>query len=300
MYKRMLVPVDGSPLAKVIIEYARKLVSIIGLEVVILKVLAPEDKTLLPMNQAYIDRAAERIACGGFGDELKCRGELVIDRSPVEAIKKSARKNNVDFILMATHGRSGFSRLVIGSVADALLRKSQIPIWLIHTGIPKERMMDPSSGSQIMLLLDGSKRAESSIPHVEKLAKQFGVDVTEVVLVRVCEEPEIISDYPPNMPLSWEDYVATEKDKCKHDSKNYLEEIIGNLRDKGINARYEILMGEPTAEIIGYAQQSNFRLIVMATHARSGFSRWAYGSVAEIVIKGATVPVFLVRNKQVI
>lgn len=296
MYKRMLVPLDGSTLAEVLVEYATKLTSVMGIEAIVLNVLGPEEKALLPMHQAYVERAAEKIVAASGDRPVKAWGEVVIG-NPVESIKKYARKNNIDFVLMATHGRSGFSRIVMGSVADALLRESHIPIWLIRAGIPEKKVKDTSREGRVMLLLDGSKKAEASLPHVEELAKQLGPEFTDVVLVSVCSQPEVASDYPSDMPMSWDEHVAAEQERCQLDTSSYLKETASRLEQKGVKASYEVLMGNPAAEIVDYANRNNFSLIVMATHGRSGFSRWAFGSVAEKVLMGVTTPILLVRTK---
>lgn len=296
MYKRMLVPLDGSTLAEVLIDYAQKLASVTGIEAVMLNVITPDEKALLPMHQAYVERAAERLISGAPDKPVKAWGEVAVGNA-VDAIKKHAKKHNADFLLMATHGRSGFSRIVIGSVADALLRESKIPIWLIRAGIPEKKVKDTSPEGRILLLLDGSKRSESAIEHVENLVKQVGTEMTEVVLVSVCNDPEVTSDYPANMPMSWDEHVEAEKVKCQLDTGAYLKAVAERLAGKGIKATCDTLMGDPAVEIIEYANRSNFSLIVMATHARSGFSRWAFGSIAEKVIKGVTTPVFLVRAR---
>jgi len=296
LYKRMLVPLDGSNLAEVLVDYAKKLASVMGVEAIMFNVLSPEEKAMLPMHQAYVERAAEKIISGAQNKPVKAWGQVAIG-SPVDEIKKHAKKHNADFVLMATHGRSGFSRIVIGSVADSLLRESKLPVWLIRSGISEKRVKDTSPEGRLALLLDGTKRAEASIPHVEMLSRQFGAELTEVELISVCQNPEITSDYPASMPLSWDEYVASEKEKCRRNTGKYLKEVADRLMESGIQVRYEALMGDPAVEIIDHIKRSNFSLIVMATHARSGFSRWAFGSVAEKVIKGVTTPVFLVRSK---
>jgi nucleotide-binding universal stress UspA family protein len=97
--------------------------------------------------------------------------------------------------------------------------------------------------------------------------------------------------------MSWEEHVAAETAKCEMNSERDLKKAAEQMKSDGLKVSYEILMGDPATEIIDYASRSNFSLIVMATHARSGFSRWAFGSVAEKVLLGVTTPILLVRNK---
>jgi len=296
LYNKMLVPLDGSALSEVLIDYAAKVASITGLETVMFNVLPPEEKSVLPMHQAYVDMAAERIIHNGQERMVKAWGEVGIG-SPAETIKKYAKKKGIDFILMATHGRSGFSRIVLGSVADALLRESRIPVWLIRAGIPEKKVKDSSPQGKVLVLLDGSKRSEAAIPHVEALAECFGAELTEVELVSVCSFPDISSDLPSHMPMSWSKQTAAEQAHSKLSTEKYLKNIAAHLLDIGLKVKWRVLTGDPAAEIIGYAARNNYSLIVMATHVRSGFSRWAFGSITEKVLMGVTTPIFLVRSK---
>ena len=150
----------------------------------------------------------------------------------------------------------------------------------------------------MLVPLDGSKLAESVLPHVEALAKQRGVGVVDVVLLRVYEPPVIPSDYPEGiMPISWEEHVEQERAKSKLACEQYLAGVEKQLKGVGLTVRSEVLVGKPADEIIDYANRNPFNLIVMATHGRSGLSRWAYGSVAEKVLLGVSSPLFLVRQR---
>ena len=296
LYKKILVALDGSALSEMLIDYTAKVVSITGLEAVMFNVIPPEDKSVLPMHQAYVDMAAEKVVQNSREKAVKAWGEVAVG-SPAETIKKYARKKGVDFILMATHGRSGFSRIVIGSVADALLRESRIPVWLIRAGIPEKQVKDSSPHGRVMVLLDGSKRAEAALPHVESLAECFGAELTEVELVSVNNVPDIASDYPSDMPMSWSKHAAAEKARSQLNTEKYLTSVAEKLQGTGLDVKWKVLAGDPAAEIAGYAGRNNHSLIVMATHLRGRFSRWAFGSVAEKVLLGVTTPVFLVRSK---
>jgi nucleotide-binding universal stress UspA family protein len=226
---------------------------------------------------------------------VEARGELAVGY-PAEEILRYADNNNIDLILIATHGRSGVKRWAVGSVADKVLSASKVPVWLVRADIPEEVVHDEWPKRTVLVPLDGSELAESVLPHVEALAKQRGAELVEVVLLRVCYPPEISSDYPEaSMPLSWEEHVKHEMTWAQQGSEQYLADVQRRLKGSGLNVRSEVLMGKPADEIIKYVKDNNINLIVMATHGRSGLSRWAYGSTADKILRGATSPIFLVR-----
>ena len=313
MYKRMLVPLDGSELAEVVFTYAKELAGRLSLDVTLLHVCSPTEQELAPMHRSYTEHMAgivklqveaiqKKVGIQPGGKAVEVRGELVVGY-PAEEILSYADENDIDLILMSTHGRSGIRRWAMGSVADKVLRASKVPVWLVRAGIPEEVVYDKWPSRTILVPLDGSELAESVLPHVEAVAKQRGAEIVDVILLRVCEPPIISSDYPEAiMPLSWEEHVEQQMALCKRASEKYLASVEKRLKDAGLKVRSEALVGKPPLgnpanEIIDYANRNPFNLIVMATHGRSGISRWAYGSVAARVLLGVSSPLFLVRPR---
>lgn len=306
MYKRMLVPLDGSELAEVVFGYAKELAGRLDLDLILLHVSGPKEQDLLPIHRAYIERAAESVKRQSIqvqertkrepgGKALEAGGEVVMGH-PAEEILRYAEDNDIDIILLATHGRSGVKRWAIGSVADKVLRASKVPVWLVRASILEEIVHDKWPNRMMLVPLDGSKLAESVLTHVEALAKQRGAELCDVVLLRVCEPPIILSDYPEAiMELSWEEHVEKEKAWAKQAGERYLAVVEKRLRDAGLNVRSEVVLGRPIDEIIDYANKNPFNLIVLATHGRTGITRWAYGQVADKVLQRSQSPILLVR-----
>ena len=79
--------------------------------------------------------------------------------------------------------------------------------------------------------------------------------------------------------------------------QRYLAEVAEGLAKKGVKAGIAVMMGEAAEQIVDFARSENAELIIMASHGRSGFSRWAMGSVAEKVFHGSSVPILLVKAK---
>ncbi len=146
---------------------------------------------------------------------------------------------------------------------------------------------------KILVPLDGSKLAECVLPHVEELA-QSGV-VKEIVLLRVCDSPSIIADYPEGKGKTWEKHVERLTSNAEQQCSLYINDVAQSLKDKGYKVKAESRLGKPADEIVNYANKNKIDLIVMASHGRSGISRWAYGSVAEKVLRSSCVPVLLVK-----
>jgi len=154
---------------------------------------------------------------------------------------------------------------------------------------------------KIMVPLDGSKLAECVLSHAEELASRCATE--EVVLFSVTER---IAGYVPVTELSLPAGplpppaqpgagVPVTVGKMQRQAQRYLDRIAKQLQKKGIKVRTEVLLGNPAEEITIYAITRECDLIIIASHGRSGPSRWAYGSVADKVFRASCVPVLMVR-----
>jgi nucleotide-binding universal stress UspA family protein len=301
MYQRVLLPLDGSELAEVALSYAKGIAGRLGLEVLLLHVAGKGEAESLPLHRAYIDQASERLrremaeVQGKTGSEpVVVKGEVAVGY-PAEEILRYAGEKEVDLILMATHGRSGVRRWVLGSVADKVLRSAALPVLLIRAGMPKDAAYERWSSPKMLVPLDGSELAELVLPHVEALALPQGGAAAEVVLVGICEPLVLPPVTTPETSVNWgtaaDEYLA----KSKKSAERYLFKVQRGLTDAGLKVSLEVLEGDPATEIIDYAGRKQVNLIVMATHGRSGIGRWAYGSVAQKVLHGGSTPILLVR-----
>ncbi|MDY6833204.1 MAG: universal stress protein [Chloroflexota bacterium] len=298
----MLVPLDGSKLAEVVFVYAKELAGRLDLDVILLSVYSPNEKGST-MHRAYIDLAAETIqreainiqenSGGRHGSRtLTATGELA-EGYPAEEILRYADENDIDLILMASHGHSGIRRWAMGSVAEKVLQSSKAPVLLIRSCVPEDIVYDRWSRTTLLVPLDGSHMSESVLPHIEALAKQHGRQQVDITLLHVAEDPSMVSQL--DRFLIHKDYTDNADEHYPYTDEEYLARVARQLKDKQLSVSSVVLEGRPADEIVDYANQNHFNLIVMATHGRSGLSRWAYGSVANKVLLGVCTPLFLIR-----
>jgi nucleotide-binding universal stress UspA family protein len=148
--------------------------------------------------------------------------------------------------------------------------------------------------NKIMVPLDGSDLSECVIPHVEAIISGF--KTKEVVLVRVVDPIRL----PVSVPAQG-NFGFTDKDRHKMDTnrkkaaKKYLEKTTASLNLPGTVLNYDVLEGNPAHMLADYAAENEMDLIVIASHGRSGVSRWVMGSVAERIVRTSCVPVLMVR-----
>ena len=142
--------------------------------------------------------------------------------------------------------------------------------------------------SKVLVPLDGSELAECVLPHVKAIAR--GCSTGDVMLVEVVE-PQAIWALEG---IEAVDFVALQKADMAA-AKEYLSKVQSQLTSEGLNVSSEVLEGKAAESIIEFAEQNAVDLIAIATHGRSGISRWVFGSVADKLLRSSHVPVLMIR-----
>jgi len=284
MYKKMLVLLDGSKMAEIVFTYAQELSGRLNMTLDLLHVCSPQEAEQLPMHEAYMERMAEivqgraaeiRVKLNETIEEkdMRAQGKVVVGY-PAEEILKYADANDIDLIMMSTHGRSGVRIWGLGSVAEKVIHASRIPIWLVPSDIREEVIWDRLQKKTIVVPLDGSKFSATVIPHVINIIRQRE-SALEVVLLYV-EDPRIYVELAS---------VSSKQVEADHFyMRNYLEEQVQRLNREGIASRAEMLVGNPASQFISYIEKNPAQLIAMSTHGHAGISRMIFGSFAENVL----------------
>lgn len=144
---------------------------------------------------------------------------------------------------------------------------------------------------EILVPLDGSKRAEKILPHVEELARVYHA---EVVFLQVIGCPPVDSGIV-GAPFD-EEQCRKESQRRREDIESYLESWQSRFREKSIEARTCLGAGPVVEAILDAAEREGADLIALASHGRSGLSRVFYGSVAAGVLHRADRPLLLIRS----
>lgn len=305
MERQLLIPLDGSLLAEQALDYAvvlaRRNSSVLHLvRVVGYPPLVPAYEW--PVPSAVDSRqwlADERQAAQTYLDELKARYEqqglavrtTILDGEPAHAIIQFAtEQTSVREIVLASHGRSGLGRWVLGSVAEKLVQATPVPILVIHGDERKvETFKIPPELRTIIVPLDGSAIAEQALPLASQLAEAHSAELVLLSVTPGIDDPGLIES---GLVPMWS---AGEKAQAREQAQKYLEQLEQSLQTPRLRLRHLVVSGTPAEMIDEIAQETVASMIVMATHGRSGFSRMWMGSVATKLIRSSQRPIFLVR-----
>ena len=298
MYEKIMVPLDGSELAEVALPYAEELAVQLGSEIILISVSELLKDPQEEIDQSYFQKIVESIkerAARYSGQPATTQAikvkSVLLSGHPAEKIVEYADSENISFIIMSTHGRSGIQRWALGSVADKVMRASTKPVVLIRSKDSRSDIRVEGLLRKVVVPLDGSKEAEAVIPYIEELASKLKLGV---ILVQVLDRGyNTLEGY---FPLSDQ---QMESDKAI--ATTYLNNMGARLKEKGITVSAEqklnidIIYGNPAEEIIKLANEKQVDFIAMTTHGRSGVGRQVFGSVAERILREGNTPLMLVK-----
>lgn len=299
MYNCILVPLDGSTTAEQALPYARWLAESFRISIELVAVVDTEAFTAAASidraHSATIVQEKELRRAKNYLDSISRRLPGLTVKSFVkrgyaaEIIVEEAEKDKNILITIATHGRSGLKRWLLGSTAEKVVRAARNPVFLVRAN-EKAENRNAVGFKTIIVALDGSEVAESILPSVVDLAKALN---PHVLLIRSFS-------VPASLYVGDEGYYAidVEQDRKQFEAEAcaYLKKKQDELTGFGIgNVATICPEGYAADEIIALSERTPGAMIAMCTHGRSGISRWAMGSVTETVIRHAQVPVLIRR-----
>jgi nucleotide-binding universal stress UspA family protein len=299
MFTKMLIPLDGSPTAEKVLPYARAVGGVLKIPVELLAVVdIGEMATHMTAAKAkFLDTMiadAERSS----RDYLKTIGaratgidliSTVAKGRPEDVIIEKAGADKNTLVAMATHGRSGLNRWMLGSVTEKVLRGCENPLLLVRASEDIDEKEKVALNS-VIVPLDGSELAEKVFPSVVALAKSMNL---EVILFRAYHIPyNAYAGDDGYSAINYEELLASVKDEAT----DYLEKKTAELKGQGVaKVSFVAKEGSSADEIIAFGRARPDNLIAMCSHGRSGVTRWVLGSVTEKVVRHAGEPVLVVR-----
>lgn len=284
MWKKILVPLDGSDLAELALPYAEELAGAFHSELILLYAGKSSEEQYLHMHQLYLEKMAVQTK-----KVIKRVSPVVISGKPAEAIIKYTEKNDIRLIVMASHGSSGIIPWATGGIASKVIDATGVPLLLIKVTKPWRKTKEKHLISRILLPLDGSEAGEAAITRVKELKSRLEA---EVILLEVVPEGRHIRTIGG---LDHILYPETEIETFKAEAKEYLDKVYKRMqRGKG-ELKVEIRSGEVAKEILNYARKKKASLIAISSHGHSGMTKWVFGSTAQKIIEDSPIPVLVVK-----
>ena len=333
MFKRIIVPLDGSNRAERAIPIAARIArasegSIILLSIVTIPLeigsqvipLSGFSSTTLDndINAAtnYLAAIARRDELDGIGLKMK-----VLTGSAAQKILDVVEEEQADLIVMCSHGITGIKRLMLGSVAEKVARHSTVPLLVLRQdgSVPASSYPDhlrPLRAVVAIVALDGSALAEAALMPAASLVMALAAPARgSLQLTRVVKLPIKVSESAEQSKHSYSESMGPHlKDQAIREAKTYLGNLVeqlrqGPLKDADLTLTWSVATGKDVAETLIRAAETGediegsevfggCDLMVLATHGRGGLERWVLGSVTEHILGATRLPMLIVRPKE--
>jgi len=268
---RILVPLDGSPEAECVFPTLSPLLHARTARVILFRVAESNESPVAA--ESYLSDVQKFLAKEGIQAEVKTSW----GRAPVEILWQ-AHPSRCDLIAMTTHGRTGWRRLLLGSVAEAVLRQAEVPLLVNRPG------MRVGNWRRLVVALDGSPLAEGILPEATRMARLFGADLHLLKVVGpsilVGGAGEGVAPLPPEDPMP------------------YLRSVAARPGFQGIRTVLVSREGPAGFEIARYAEEEKAGTVCVMTHGRSGLGRLLMGSTTEDLFRLAPCAVFVRRAEK--
>ncbi|CAN5406225.1 hypothetical protein BH10CHL1_BH10CHL1_00980 [soil metagenome] len=299
MLNKVLVPLDGSPLATCVIPHLVAITQATDAQITLLRVTEMNDPSgrINPVEwhlskveaQTYLDEIAEQLEqFTGHKPETQ-----VLQGPAAERIIEYAQKHEQDLIVLSTHGQSGLNGWNVSSVAMKVINRAGLSILLVPAYLPDTSSQEGNWGvihyQHILAPLDGSQRAECVLPIAASLAQQYQADL---LLAHVVVRPEMIQ----RMPLTNEDATLADQvvERNQIQATKYFEQLQNRLSPA---PRTRVLVGEHvTSELHKLLEQEKVDLVLVSAHGNSGQNQWPYGSVVTSFITYSAVPLLILQD----
>jgi nucleotide-binding universal stress UspA family protein len=300
MFRRILIPLDGSPRAEAILPQVARLLKRKDSEILLLRAIplplaakGPREPALLDRERGEAQKYVHDLAKRFMDEGANVRGK-VAEGPPAAAIQKAARDENATMIAMTTHGRTGLARWMLGSVAEKVVRATDLPVLLVRSFRPSSQGgFEPVTSVElrfrkILVPTDGSDAALAIAPAATLFALLFGSEIIVLHVESIVPQGAALPGMEAGAPLATLTPPPADEDPA-------IGKMAERLTQAGLRVTRRTSLGDPASEIIDRSIASGVDLIAMATHGRSGLARWMLGSVTERVLRHAGVPLLIVR-----
>lgn len=284
MFTKILVPLDGSQLAERALEPALALAQPGFSSVVLLQAPAAEWVMLPEVAGGYAPVGALEAARMDAENYLAARRTTyatdqisirarVIEGSAPEVIVETAADEAADLIVMSSHGYSGLTRWVLGSVAERVLHAAPCPVLVMRSPKPVRHVLIP---------LDGSPLAEHALAPGLEVARRLHAHVT---LLRAL--PPVSAEAREHLEMVEHGLGLRLESDLFDEANDYLARIATAHRPAGVTLKSVIVTEHPAEAILTYVEHHAVDVIAISTHGYTGLKRWTYGSVTDKVVREA-------------
>jgi nucleotide-binding universal stress UspA family protein len=300
MLDSILVPLDGSALAECVLPHTVAFAGTSGAKVTLLRVVeqskSPEtvysiDPLSWQISKTEASLNLEKVAADLNGAGLQTE-TVVLEGAAAERIVEHAQSNDINLIILSSHGQSGLSQWGISSSAQKIILSAPTSLLIVRANLPVTTTLSEPHYKQILVPLDSSWRAESVLPLILPLARNHR---SKLHIVHVVDKPVMARRTPPTEQDL--DLVRRITERNREEATRYLEQFQSRLPVEGIDSQTHLLIDDdPAAALHEFAERERIELVALSAHGYTGSNRWPYGSVVSNFIFYGKSPLLIVQD----
>jgi nucleotide-binding universal stress UspA family protein len=299
MFEKILVPLDGSLIATCVLPHVAAMARLTNQTVTLLRIMDSRDSgmTVNPVDwqlqkseaQHYLQETGKKIQESITGTPES----VLLEGRPADRIIEYANQNEVDLVVLSSHGQGGLHSWNVSSNTQKVLYRVGTSVLLVrayqaNAPLPQEAIK-PIRYRRILVPLDGSQRAEHVLASATALAE--GHDA-ELILVHVVTQPTMMQ----RMPLTAEDATLAEQifERNQIHANKYFEQLRGRLQPK---PQTHVLTNHNVPAVLhNFVNQNEIDLVLLSAHGHSGEGRWPFGSIVSSFVNFGMTPLLIMQD----
>ena len=236
----------------------------------------PGRREMLQRMFEVADSELARLAGERSTEPLRIRQERRRGYSPASVIADYAVENDIDLIVMGTHGRRAATRFLLGSTAEEILRRAACPVLTISPSATNLKALN-----KILVPVDFSGHSPRGVATASALADKFGAELSMIHVIEWPAQPDF---------YGWSANQGALDDLTRRAGAE-LETLLAEVGGPVESTRRRVLIGHPASQVVRLIEEEGFDLVVLPTHGLTGLNRWLMGSNAQEVARQAGCPV---------
>ncbi len=319
MFRHILVPLDGSSLAEKALPHAARLARASSGTITLLHVINPAVEygpyigqpygyaiSAIDADNADAHRYLDTVEHSEVLKDINVRKEVLVGEI-AQSILDFEHKHVTDIVMICSHGRAGFKRWAMGSIAQKVARYSAKPVFVINGSHDPLPAMNATSSTSVLVALDGSQFAEAVLlPAAQICASLNTFQPGRLHLIRVVELAQVMRDEAAAS-------INEMNERAIAEARTYLQQVEqrfheGDLAQLHLTVTSSIVTGYDTADVLireaeqgeccNNGNEEGCDIIALTTHGRSGVQRFIVGSIAERILSSTRLPMLIVRSTE--
>lgn len=300
MFRKILVPLDGSQISERALHIAQQILPRTNPELFLVHVVDPSRESAAHMHRTYLDGVAEASRQHISQESLKSQSgtkviPVLLHGDPAAEIINFAQQNDISLVIMSTRNRTGIRRWALGSVSEKVYRQTMCPCILIGADGDSKSIQPARAIGRILVPVGRTGSEQNFLSYVNAFDNRI---VSQVIFLQAVPPIVSIDEAEYNKAaheFTKSAYVDMLEQSRKEEALKHLATFTGVIKAKGMVATAVVVIGSTVDSILKYAKEANIDLIALPAEGQSTFGHWILGKLAKTLLREGGTPVLIVK-----